>query len=73
MHKQSYVYLLSNSYNTVLYTGISSDLIKRIYEHKNKLASGFTQKYHVNKLMYFEIYSEILTAIAREKQIKGWT
>jgi len=56
----------------VLYTGVTSGLIKRVYEHKNKLADGFTQKYNVNKLVYYEIFGDIMSAIEREKQIKGW-
>ncbi len=56
----------------MLYTGVTSGLIKRVYEHKNKLADGFTQKYNVNKLVYYEIFGDIMSAIEREKQIKGW-
>lgn len=57
--------------NTVLYTGITNNLLKRAYQHKNKLASGFTAKYNINKLVYFEVYEDILEAIKREKQLKG--
>jgi putative endonuclease len=57
--------------NTVLYTGVTNDLIRRIYEHKNHLVKGFTDKYQVTKLVYFETTDEIEGAIAREKQIKG--
>ena len=71
MNSQSYVYILTNHTNTVLYTGVTSNLIKRIYEHKNKLVEGFTAKYHVTKLVYYEIHESIVTAIEREKQIKG--
>tara|TARA_Y100000588_G_C14185786_1_gene895810 strand:- start:58 stop:297 length:240 start_codon:yes stop_codon:yes gene_type:complete len=56
-----------------LYTGVTNDLIRRIYEHKNKLVAGFTQKYNVDRLVYFEACSGIVVAIAREKQIKGWS
>jgi putative endonuclease len=56
----------------VLYTGVTSDLIKRVYQHKNKLAEGFTKKYNLNKLVYFETTNDVTSAIAREKQIKGW-
>ena len=56
----------------MLYTGVTSGLIKRVYEHKNKLADGFTKKYNVNKLVYYEIFGDIMSAIEREKQIKGW-
>ena len=70
--KQGYVYILTNKQNKVLYTGVTSSLIKRIYEHKNKLVDGFTKKYNVSKLVYFEIFSDMINAITREKQIKGW-
>lgn len=70
---ESYVYLLSNTHNNVLYTGVTSNLIRRVYEHKNKMRPGFTKKYNVDKLVYYEMCSDILVAIAREKQIKGWS
>ena len=73
MHTESYVYLLANKHNNVLYTGVTSDLIRRIYEHKNKLVKGFTQKYNVDRLVYYEACVNIVVAIEREKQIKGWT
>ena len=73
MHKESYVYLLANKHNNVLYTGVTNDLIRRIYEHKSKLVAGFTQKYNVDRLVYYEVCFDILTAIEREKQIKGWS
>ena len=63
---------MTNKRNNVLYTGITSDLIKRVYEHKNKLVKGFTSKYNVNKLVYFEEFGDVEEAIVREKQIKGW-
>ena len=66
-----YVYILTNIGNTVLYTGLTNDIERRTYEHKEKLVKGFTKKYNLNKLVYFEIYEEIHMAIAREKQIKG--
>jgi len=69
--KQYYVYIATNKINTVLYTGVTSDLIKRIFEHKNKLVYGFTSKYNIYKLVYYEIYNDINEAIKREKQIKG--
>ena len=69
--KTYYVYIMTNQRNTVLYTGVTSNLIRRVYEHKNKLISGFTAKYNVNKLIYFENTSDIQSAIEREKQIKG--
>ena len=71
MHTESYVYLLANKHNNVLYTGVTSDLIRRVYEHKNKLVKGFTQKYNVDCLVYYEACENIVVAIEREKQIKG--
>ena len=73
MHTESYVYLLSNKNNNVLYTGVTSDLIRRIYEHKNKLVQGFTQKYNVDRLVYYEVSANIVVAIEREKQVKAWS
>ncbi|MFC3907695.1 GIY-YIG nuclease family protein [Legionella dresdenensis] len=73
MQTESYVYLLANKHNNVLYTGVTNDLIRRFYEHKNKLVAGFTQKYNVDRLVYFEVCSGIVVAIEREKQIKGWS
>ncbi|MEN3189374.1 MAG: GIY-YIG nuclease family protein [Atribacterota bacterium] len=69
--KQYYVYIMTNKRNNVLYTGITSDLKKRIWEHKEKIAKGFTEKYNINKLVYFEIYNDPENAIVREKQIKA--
>ena len=66
-----YVYILTNANKNVLYTGITSDLIRRVYEHKNKIIEGFTSKYDVNKLGYFECFDDIENAILREKQIKA--
>ena len=66
-----YVYILFNKRNGTLYIGVTSDLIKRIYEHKSKFVDGFTKKYNVNKLGYYEIYDNIETAIEREKKLKG--
>ena len=71
MKKQGYVYILFNRKNGTLYVGVTSDLIKRIYQHKNKLIEGFAKKYGVDKLGYYEIYNDIESAIAREKQIKA--
>ncbi|MDP3561630.1 MAG: GIY-YIG nuclease family protein [Legionellaceae bacterium] len=73
MHTESYVYLLANKHNNVLYTGVTSDLIRRVYEHKNKLVKGFTQKYNVDRLVYYEACANIVVAIEREKQIKAWS
>ena len=71
MIRYSYVYFLTNKYNTVIYVGVTSNIIKRIYEHKNKLADGFSSKYNLNKLVYYETFEDITEAIKREKQIKG--
>ncbi|HYE11943.1 MAG TPA: GIY-YIG nuclease family protein [Patescibacteria group bacterium] len=68
-----YVYILANWSNKVLYTGVTNDLERRLYEHKNKLIKGFTEKYNVNKLVYFDTTTDVRAAIEREKQIKGWT
>jgi putative endonuclease len=68
-----YVYILTNSNNTVLYIGVTNDLERRCYEHKMKLNKGFTQKYNVDKLIYFEIFDSIELAIAREKQLKAYS
>ena len=69
--KQGYVYILFNKRNGTLYTGVTSNLVKRIYEHKNKMVEGFTCKYSVDKLGYYEIHSSIISAIEHEKKIKG--
>lgn len=66
-----YVYIMTNKSGT-LYVGLTNDIKKRVYEHKNKLVEGFTRKYNINKLLYFETFSDIYSAIAREKTIKGW-
>ncbi|HYE09469.1 MAG TPA: GIY-YIG nuclease family protein [Patescibacteria group bacterium] len=73
MSECSYVYILTNKMNTVLYTGVTNDLVRRIYKHKEKLVDGFTKKYNVNKLVYYETFNDIKSAIQREKQIKGIT
>ncbi|PIU68408.1 excinuclease ABC subunit C [candidate division WWE3 bacterium CG06_land_8_20_14_3_00_42_16] len=71
MNKQGFIYILTNQRNTVLYTGVTNNLIKRIWEHKNKVVNGFTQKYNVHKLVYYEVFETIVEAIKREKQIKA--
>jgi putative endonuclease len=67
-----YVYLLANWNNKVLYVGVTNNLERRLYEHKNKLVEGFTKKYNVNKLVYYEMTSDVNAAIRREKEIKKW-
>jgi len=71
MEKQGYVYILFNKKNGTLYTGVTSNLIKRVYEHRNKLVKGFTSQYNVDKLGYYEVYKLVISAIEREKKIKG--
>lgn len=71
MEKQYYVYIMTNKNNTVLYTGVTNDLKRRIYEHKEKLIKGFTKKYNINKLVYYEVFRNVESAILGEKQIKG--
>lgn len=68
-----YVYILTNKRGNVLYTGLTNDLSRRIYEHKHGSIDGFTKKYNVNKLVYFETCEYAVDAIAREKQVKGWS
>ena len=65
------VYIITNLLNTVLYTGVTGNLVARIYHHKNKSVSSFSSKYNLNKLVYYEVYEEVNLAIAREKQIKA--
>ena len=72
MEKQPCVYILANKRNGTLYVGVTSHLVKRVYEHKNGLADGFTRKHHVHSLVYFERHEEMNAAISREKQIKKW-
>ena len=69
--KKSYIYLLTNKNNTVIYTGVTSNLLRRIYQHKTGVFKGFSKKYNCNKLVYFEEFSDINQAITREKQIKS--
>ena len=68
---QYYVYIMSNKSKTI-YTGITNNLHRRVFEHKSKKIKGFTSRYNITKLVYYEITNEVKTAIAREKQIKGW-
>jgi putative endonuclease len=70
--RRYYVYLLTNWNNRVIYVGVTNDLMRRIYEHKNKLVEGFTKNYNVHKLVYFEETNDVNSALAREKEIKKW-
>lgn len=71
MQNQGYVYIITNYNNTTLYTGVTSNLIKRIWEHKNEVVEGFSKKYKLHKLVYYEMTDSIETALNREKYIKG--
>jgi putative endonuclease len=72
MEQTSYVYMMGSASRRALYTGVTADLRKRVFEHKNDLVDGFTRKYKCHRLVYFEIFTSIIDAIAREKEIKGW-
>jgi putative endonuclease len=72
LSKQYYIYTLTSESNSVLYVGFTNDLKRRVYEHKNHLVEGFTSRYRINKLVYFETCSDVNSAITREKQIKKW-
>ncbi|PCJ21112.1 MAG: excinuclease ABC subunit C [Candidatus Cloacimonadota bacterium] len=72
-NKTSYIYILTNYTNKVLYIGVTSDLIKRISQHRQKLVEGFTKKYNCQKLVYYEQFDDVLNAIVREKQLKKWS
>ena len=69
---QYYVYILTNKNNRVMYIGVTNDLERRLYEHKQELVDGFTKRYHVHKLVYYEQSSDVRSAIQREKELKGW-
>jgi len=71
MAKQYYVYILTNKSRT-LYVGVTSDLQRRVWQHKEKLVEGFTKKYNITMLVYYEVTNDVHAALAREKQIKGW-
>ena len=71
MRKQGYLYIMTNRRNTTLYTGVTSGLTKRVYEHKEKFVDGFTKRYNLTKLVYYEVFEDIENAILREKQIKA--
>jgi len=70
--KQPAVYILASKRNGTLYTGVTSDLIARVYQHKNDLAEGFSKRYGVHQLVWFELHDEMIPAITRERQIKKW-
>jgi len=69
--RQYYVYIMTNRSRT-LYTGVTGDLKRRVYQHKHKMVRGFTSRYNIDRLVYFEVFGDVLLAIAREKEIKGW-
>ena len=71
--RKYYIYILTNRHHTVLYIGVTGNLVKRIWQHKQKEIEGFTKRYNVNRLIYFEEYQWVYDAIEREKQLKGWT
>ena len=73
MQKQYYVYIATNRHNTTLYTGITNDLHRRMHEHREKLMKGFTMKYNIDKLVFFESFNSPEEVISAEKKIKGWT
>jgi putative endonuclease len=71
MEKQYYVYIMTNNHNSVLYTGVTNNLLRRVYEHKEGRGGHFTKRYHITKLVYYEITRDVNAAILREKQIKA--
>jgi len=71
MNTQYFVYIITNKNDTVLYTGVTNNLHRRVYEHREKMVEGFTKKYNINKLVYYEVFDNIESAIIREKQIKS--
>ena len=72
MDKNYYVYLITNWNNKVLYIGVTSNLVQRVWQHKNNLVEGFTKKYHAHRLVYYELHETMDSAIMREKQMKKW-
>ncbi len=72
MERAYYVYMLTNVSNRVLYTGVTNNLKRRLYEHKHELCEGFTKKYRTKRLVYYEEFNQVNDAISREKEIKGW-
>ena len=71
--KSYYVYILTNDWGNVMYVGMTSNIERRLYEHKQELADGFTKRYHVHKLVYYEQTNDAYAAVTRERQLKGWT
>lgn len=70
--KRYCVYILTNKSNRVMYIGVTNDLARRLFEHKNDCTDGFTKRYHVHKLVYYETTSDVMSALEREKELKGW-
>ena len=71
-NKQYYIYILTNKSNKVIYIGVTNDLERRMFEHRNKLVEGFTKRYNLMKLVYYEVTEDVESAITREKQLKNW-
>jgi len=71
MAEHYFIYIVTNNNNTALYIGVTNDLVRRIYEHREKMVKGFTSRYNLRKLVYFEMFDEIESAITREKQLKA--
>jgi putative endonuclease len=71
-NRQYYVYVLTNKSNKVIYIGVTNNLERRMFEHKNKLVEGFTKRYNLTKLVYYEVTEDVESAIKREKQLKNW-
>jgi putative endonuclease len=69
---QYFVYIMTNKRNGTLYTGVTNNLTRRVYEHKHKLIEGFTKRYGLGRLVFYEVFEDVKLAIAKEKQIKGW-
>ena len=71
MRRQYYVYMMTNPRNTVIYTGVTDNLKRRLFEHREKLMDGFTRRYRITRLVYYEVFEDVENAIRREKQVKG--
>ena len=72
MPREYYVYILASDIGGTLYVGVTNDLVRRVYEHRTKVVDGFTKKYEVSKLVYYEVFDDIENAIVREKRLKKW-